>query len=295
MWMIVFYGHQRLTMKKFYSICKKAICIDAEYFPNNDPQWNKFEISPCNADINITCEISNSFPELSNSIKSGDFIISVKGDTVHRAFPMGKILGSLTEYTPSDTSQSKTFFTPRSFPIMMDNRYIWSSLSLTQLLLTQNSLFIHASFIAANNKAILFSAPCGTGKSTQADLWKKYRNAEIINGDKAGILIENGIHACGVPFCGTSGICENKIISLGAIVLLSQNKTNVIKRLNGAEAFQAVMKNIYLDFIAPYERLKCTDLIIKLVSDVPVYHLACTPDENAVITLENTLKSEGVI
>ncbi len=284
-----------IVMKKFYSLCKKTVCIDADSFPGDNPLWAQFETSPCNADINISCIISDDFPETTEGIKAGDFVVSVDGDTVYRAFPMVNIHGALTKYTTADTSHSETFFTPRSFPIMMDSRYMWSSISLAQLLLSQNAFFIHSSFISINGKAILFSAPCGTGKSTQAALWEKLRNAEVINGDKAGVLVENGVYACGVPFCGTSGICKNKTFPLGAIVLLSQAETNSIRRLGGAEALQEIMKNIYLDFIAPCERLKCADLIIELLSGVPVYHLSCTPDEEAVITLENELRNGGVI
>lgn len=282
-------------MKKFYQICQKLICIDAECFPGDNPMWEQFETSPHNADINISCKISDDFPEVPNGTQSGEFTVSVDGNTVYRAFPMGKANGALTKYTPANTSHSETFFTPRSFPIMMDNRFMWSSISLAQLLLPQNAFFIHSSFISINGKAVLFSAPCGTGKSTQAALWEKHCGAEVINGDKAGILIENGVYACGVPFCGTSGICKNKNFPLGAIVLLSQSETNSIRRLGGAEALQGIMQNIYLDFIAPDEQLKCADLIIELLSDIPVYHLGCTPDERAVITLEKKLISEGVI
>lgn len=282
-------------MKKFYRICKKLICIDAESFPGDNPMWKLFESDSGDADINITCIINDDFPGIPNGTQVGEFTVSVDGDTVYRAFPMGTVDGALTKYTPADTSHSETLFTPRSFPVMMDNRYMWASLSLAQLMLDRNAFFIHSSFISINGKAILFSAPCGTGKSTQAALWEKHRGAKIINGDKAGILVENGVYACGVPFCGTSNICKNKTLPLGAIVLLGQAPQNSIKRLSGAEALYGVMGNIYLDFIAPYERLKCADLIIELLSDVPVYHLDCTPDEEAVITLEKTLKIEGVI
>lgn len=280
-------------MKKFYSLCKKSICIDAESFPGDNPLWTQFETAPCDADITVNCTVCDCFPEAPAGVRSGDFTVSVDGDTVYRAFPMGNIHGALTVYSPDDTSRSKTFFTPRSFPIMMDSRYMWSSVSLAQLLLSANAFFIHSSFISVNGKAVLFSAPCGVGKSTQAALWEKYRGAEIINGDKAGILVEDGVYACGVPFCGTSGICKNKTFPLGAIVLLSQAETNSVRRLSGTEALQGIMSNIYLDFIAPYERLKCTDLIIELLSAVPVFSLGCTPDEDAVKALEEAL--EGVI
>lgn len=282
-------------MKKFYSLCKKTVCIDADYFPGDNPLWAQFETKGSDADISINCIISDDFPETSGGIKAGEFFVSVDGDMVYRTLPMINRCGALTKYNPADTSHSKTFFTKESFPIMMDSRYMWSSVSLAQLLLPQNAFFMHSSFISINQKAILFSANSGVGKSTQAALWERYRSAEIINGDKAGVLVENGVYACGVPFCGTSGICKNKAFTLGAIVLLSQAPENSIKQLSGVEALQGILKNIYLDLIAPNEQKIVVDLLIELLKAVPVYSFGCTADEKAVIALENTLRNGGVI
>jgi hypothetical protein len=276
-------------MKKYYSLCKKNICIEAEYFPGDNQLWAQFESKPCKADITVNCTVSDCFPEVQEGTRTGEFKVFVDGDTVYRALPMGTVPGALTKYRPADTSQSETFFTPKSFPIMMDSRFMWSSLSLPQLLITQNVFFIHSSFISVNGKAVLFSAPCGVGKSTQAALWEKYRGAEIINGDKAGILVEDGVYACGVPFCGTSGICKNKTFPLGAIVLLSQSPVNKVRRLSGTEALQYLLKNVYLDLIAPGEQDTIIKLLISLIEIVPVYSLACTADETAIETLEKAL------
>lgn len=286
-------------MKKLYRICQKSICIEAADFPGDCPLWKPFETEAENteADISIQCRICESFPDMpeKGSRRAGEFVVSVNGDTVYRALPMGKAHGALTKYSCYDTSRSETYFTPESFPIMMDSRYMWGSVSLAQLLLPLNAFFIHSSFISVNGKAILFSAPCGTGKSTQAALWEKYRDAEVINGDKAGILIENGVYACGVPFCGTSGICKNKSLPLGAIILLSQAPENSVKRITGVEAVQGVLQNIYLDLIAPNEQAAVVDLLIELMKTVPVYSFSCTADENAVIALENELRNGGVL
>ena len=282
-------------MKKYYRICEKLICIESDSFPGDNPQWTQFEAESNKADINITCKISESFPETSGAVRSGEFVVSVNGDKVYREFPMGKIPGAFTVYNPDDTSHSETLFTQRSFPIMMDNRYMWSSISLAQLMLGQNAFFIHSSFISVNGKAILFSAPCGTGKSTQAALWERYRNAKVINGDKAGILVENSVYACGVPFCGTSGICQNRTMPLGAIVLLSQGESNSVKRLAGLEALQGILKNVHLDLLAPDEQRRIFDLLIELLSVVPVYSFECTASEEAVIALENAFCDGGVI
>ncbi len=284
-------------MEKFYLLCKKLIRIKAEYFPGDNPLWSQFETESGIADISIECKIREPLPEIPVECKekSGEFLVSVDGSNVYRELPMGTQPGALTRYTPADTSFSETFFTQKSFPVMMDSRYMWSSVSLAQLLLKQNAFFLHSSYIDIGGKAVLFSAPCGTGKSTQAALWEKHRSAEVINGDKAGILVENGVYACGVPFCGTSGICKNKNLPLGAIVLLSQSPENRIRRLTGIEALQSVLQNIYLDLIAPNEQKAVIDLLIELLKAVPVYSFGCTPDENAVIALEKALQNGGVI
>lgn len=284
-------------MKKYYCICKKLICIEAESFPGDNPVWAQFEATDGKADISIECRVCEPFPDMKGQLlgKKGDFAVSFDGETVYRAFPMGRIPGALTKYLPNGASKSLTCFTQRSYPVMMDNRFMWSSVSLAQLMLGKNAFFLHSSFIEVGGKAVLFSAASGVGKSTQAALWQKHRDAEIINGDKTGILVENGVYACGVPFCGTSGICKNRILPLGAIVLLSQAEANSVRRLTGVEALQGVLQNVHLDFLAPDEKRRCIDLIIELLSCVPVFALGCTPDEEAVITLENELRSGGVI
>lgn len=286
-----------INMKKYYKLCKKLICIDAESFPGDNPLWSQFEAECGVADINISCRVCEPFPEAPENgrRKAGEFFVSVSGDTVYRELPMGTRHGALTRYSSAGASSGETFFSRQSFPVMMDSRYMWSSVSLAQLILFQNAFFIHSSFIGVCGKAILFSAASGVGKSTQAALWEKHRNAEIINGDKAGILVENGAYACGVPFCGTSGICKNKTLPLGAIVLLSQSEQNSVRRLTGAKALQGVLQNVYLDLLAPNERQKIFDLLIELLGTIPVYSLACTADENAVIALEKALQDGGVI
>ena len=284
-------------MQKTYIICRKKIRIEAEYFPGDNPLWSQFEAENGASDINITCRIAEPFPKISEAErkKAGEFFVSVAGSTVYRELPMANKPGALSVYSSSDTTFSETLFTEESFPVMMDNRYMWGSVSLAQLLLPKSAFFMHASFISTGGTAILFSAPSGTGKSTQADLWQRYRSAEIVNGDKAGILAENGIYACGVPFCGTSGICKNKDFPLGAIVLLSQAEVNSVRRLKGVEALQKLLQNVYLDLIAPDEHKMIINLLIKVLETVPVYSLSCTADENAVIALEKALRDGGVI
>ena len=46
----------------------------------------------------------------------------------------------------------------------------------------KDSFILHASYVVRDGKALLFSAPSGTGKSTQAEFWHTRRGCDIING-----------------------------------------------------------------------------------------------------------------
>lgn len=280
-------------MFKNYTICEQKIRINMSNFPNDSADWRLFETNESNPDINIICEINETLPECSGVFhgQQDEFEVFSKGQEVFRKRQMGTIEGALAEYDCKDSSACKVWFTPESFRFLTDERFLWSSVPLAQLLLPKKAVLMHASYIDVNGSAVLFTAPCGTGKSTQAELWRVHRNAEIINGDKAGVFLKEGkAFAGGLPFCGTSKICKNRNLPLKAIVLLSQGKENRVKRLTGFEALQGVINNIYLDLLAPWEKQMCIDFVIELLEKVNVFSLQCTPDERAVEELEKNIK-----
>ena len=165
-------------------------------------------------------------------------------------------------------------------------KYLWTSLCLNQIMLYFNTLFFHASYIEVNGEGILFTAPSQTGKSTQAALWEKYRGAKVVNGDKAAVRIEDIVTVNSIPFSGTSGICENITVPLKAIVFLSQAPENRVRKMGASEAITALCPNVFADKLVGEEWSQTLNLLLNLVSTVPIYHLACTPDERAVETLE---------
>ena len=171
--------------------------------------------------------------------------------------------------------------------------YLWPGVMLNYLLVHHRGLIFHASLIAAGERAVLFTAPSGTGKSTQAELWRKHRGARIINGDKAGVTLRDVPITHGVPFSGTSGICENASLPLTAIVVLSQASENTIRRLRPSEAVAALCPNLFVGQAVPEEWQLALNLLLDLVAAVPVYSLACTPDERAVEALEQAMKENA--
>ncbi len=154
-----------------------------------------------------------------------------------------------------------------------------------------DSMILHCCYIKWDGKAILFSAPSGTGKSTQGGLWEQYRDAEVINGDKALIRKnEEGVWiADGWPVCGTSGICNVEQVPIGAIVMLSQADENAVEKLGAMQAFTKVFSQVTVNRWNQAFTTRAMDLIEELVQSVPVYHLGCTISEDAVEKLEKAM------
>lgn len=179
----------------------------------------------------------------------------------------------------------------KSVGYLASTQNLLNLLSLEILLLNSASLLIHSSFIRVDGNGVLFSAPSGTGKSTQADLWQAHRSAEIINGDRAALRrIGNAWTAWGLPYAGTSGIYRNESAPVSAIVVLRQSKTNAVRRLRPSEALRYLYPELTFHRWEEGSVEKAMDLLTDLVTSVPVFLLECRPDEEAVRTLESALE-----
>lgn len=165
--------------------------------------------------------------------------------------------------------------------------------NLEHMLTALGAVSLHSSFITHCGQAILFSAPSGTGKSTQAALWEQYAHAEQINGDRSVIRCVDGVWtAFGFPFAGSSGIYKNKSAPIRAIVVLRQAKDNTIERLGASEAFRLLYSETAIQRWNTQGHAAAVDLLIRLSAAVPVYRLCCTPDARAVALLQQTLSSQ---
>ncbi len=165
-----------------------------------------------------------------------------------------------------------------------------SLLLLEKVMIRNDALILHSAYMCRDNKAVLFSAPSETGKSTQADLWEKYRQTRTINGDRSLLIRdEDGWYAYGWPVCGSSEICNNEAYPIHAIVMLYQSKENKVERLKGFAMIQKVMSQITINMWNSEFQMKAMDLIEQLVGEILVYELGCDISEEAVECLEKVL------
>ena len=188
--------------------------------------------------------------------------------------------------TDDEKSQLHRILIPEKYKGMIWTRLVFSLINFDEVAAIFGASVFHSSVVDCGGEAILFTAPCGTGKSTQAALWEKFRNADVINGDKALIYEKNGeFFVSGIPFSGSSSICKNRILPVKAIVRLSQAKQNKAEYLRGMNAYRAVYEGCYHSkWSAEYNN--ATSLVAeKFALGVPVVSFACLPDESAVETL----------
>lgn len=178
----------------------------------------------------------------------------------------------------------------RQFPGHIGVKTVLSAVGSVHLVAEAGGFILHSSFIEWNEKAILFTAPSGTGKSTQADLWREHRGAEIINGDRSAIrLIDGKYYVSGIPYAGSSEYCKNRTLPLGAIVYLKQAPKTTISRLSGIRAFRNIWEGVSVSTWNKEDVSRVSEMVMQIVSQVPVYQLSCTPDISAVQALEECL------
>lgn len=170
------------------------------------------------------------------------------------------------------------------------DRVILESAGLFDLLADFGMLILHSAYIVTSQgQGLLFSGPSGAGKSTQAELWRQYAGAQVINGDRSLVRPGDGtVH--GILYSGTSGICRNVSAPLRAIVLPVQGAENRVYPLRPKEAFMALVNQCAYYPWAADSAARMTELAAALIGAVPVYGLTCRKDEGAVRALEDYLR-----
>ena len=165
-----------------------------------------------------------------------------------------------------------------------DCEYIATGASFYYQLLHFDGLLLHASAVVVDGRAYLFSAPCGTGKSTHTALWRKTFGEDrviMLNDDKPALRLEDGTwYAYGTPWSGKTDLNTNLRVPLAGICFLAQSPENRIQPFGGSKAVFAFLEQT----ARPRDgqsRMKLMDLAAKLFDMVPVWRLECNMEPEA--------------
>ena len=230
--------------------------------------------------------------------------IPVSSYSVMQVYPTEE--GVLRNYTPLTEkdgcqvacllrkNQKHTLYYPvNKWDYYSQELHLLHLIGIEEVLIRHQALLLHSSVVKLGEHTVLFSGPSGIGKSTQAKLWETHLGAKIINGDRCVIRKkENAFWGSGSPWCGTSGIYSNEQAPIKGIFILKQASVNRVRRL-GIEAFKALYSQCVVNTWDRTFMEQLTELLTGLLESVPVYELACRPDQEAVELAYQTLFEGG--
>ena len=152
--------------------------------------------------------------------------------------------------------------------------------AFADFLLNRNVLLFHGSTVALDGFAYLFTAKCGTGKSTHTRLWREvFEGAQMVNDDKPFLEItQNGVIAHGSPWSGKHGLSENISVPLKGICILHRGPENKIQPIFQTEAMDMLLAQGYCPANA---QEKFQALTQALASNVSLWSMECTKDPEA--------------
>ena len=161
--------------------------------------------------------------------------------------------------------------------------YIWMGSEFYNALIHFNGMLLHSSCVVYEDKAYLFSAPCGTGKSTHTQIWlKRFPGAYILNDDKPAIRIskDGTVYACGTPFSGKTAQNVNHIVPIAGICILGRDTTNHIEPIDPDDAlFNILNQTVRPPMEEDMDKLLTT--LDTVMRNVPVYRLYCNMELDA--------------
>lgn len=163
--------------------------------------------------------------------------------------------------------------------------YILTGSSFYRQLLLFGGLRLHASAVVVDGRAYLFTADSGVGKSTHTQLYLKQfgDRAFILNDDKPALRLEDdGWFAYGTPWSGKHDISVNDRFPIAGIAVLERCEENTIERFSGVDMISAIIKQVNRPKAAEY-RIKMLELLDALVTNVPIWRLKCTTNDEAVL------------
>ncbi len=156
-----------------------------------------------------------------------------------------------------------------------------------------NAFVFHASAVAVDDKAYVFTAKSGTGKSTHAGFYSDNfgSRAKIINDDKPIILLKGkSAYVCGTPWSGKHDLNTNIILPLKAICILNRGEENIITKIKPQSAIDKLISQSYRP-VSPEAMQRFLDLLSSLTENTEFYNLFCNLNPEAALVSFNGMQN----
>lgn len=149
--------------------------------------------------------------------------------------------------------------------------------SLANHVINFNMILVHGASIEYKDKAYLFMAPSGTGKTTHIKHWKEVLNdVGIINGDKP--LIDEKGYIYGTPFSGKERWNKPVSYKLDSLIFIVRDSYNHIEKVDSSDVLQDLLNSVHLP---KGNELKALSLVNAIFSNISMYKMYCVDDISA--------------
>jgi hypothetical protein len=165
---------------------------------------------------------------------------------------------------------------------------------VAEALINHNTLLLHGSTVAVDGQAYLFTAACGTGKSTHTRLWRElfYERAVMVNDDKTFLqFTEDHVIAHGSPWSGKHGLDTNISVPLKGICILKRGNVNRIRSIPASEARDMLQHQSF----APEDvqaQAAVRMLVESLMQRIQLWEMECTKDPQAAAVAYQAMSGE---
>ena len=288
-------------MQKFYSIADHIVALRAA---DDSPVWKDcgnyapFEASSspapvCSLEIRDSLDIPEAetvyevrekgYPRLCLSHFSGGWVVEMAPESE---------LPTVAHLLASEDFSSGTLALVRNgkgdLRFSVDNALMLMFAISTA---TLGTLEIHSSVTVCDGRGYAFLGKSGTGKSTHSRLWKEnIPGSKLLNDDNPVIRIKDGeARIYGSPWSGKTPCYKAAGAPLGAVVRISQNPENSIRRLSPVEAYASMYSSssAFREIRGSADGIHST--LVQLIGLVPMYRLECRPDREAAELCHNTV------
>ena len=167
---------------------------------------------------------------------------------------------------------------------------------IADYLIGKDILLLHGSTVAVDNNAYLFTAPCGTGKSTHTRLWREYfgQHAIMVNDDKLFIKItSSGAVGYGSPWSGKHGLGSNVCVPLAGICSLTRGPENRIWSAEREPFLEILNRQVHIPHdVSQLDHLQ--ELISKLADLVPMWQMECNKELEAARVSHSAMSGHDI-
>ena len=155
--------------------------------------------------------------------------------------------------------------------------------AFAEALFDRKTLMLHGSTVAVDGQGFLFTAKCGTGKSTHTRLWREVfaNRAVMVNDDKPFVKLDGEqVLVCGAPWSGKHGLDSNVTVPLQGICILERGAENKIQKIAPEEAVSMVLHQSYCPQ-DPEKQEYFRKYVEELLQRVPLWKMECNKDPQA--------------